>query len=278
MGLRFRSPIIKVPSGTVEKGRLIDIGSVNGYTQWAEVSRELIRSISSNTVKIDTSTAAGQAEAFGRCAPLAAIVGKLAEYSQNGRYYFADKDGNEKNPGGNLPALLEKPNLLQTWPEFISSALAFTKLHGQCYILPVTPSGFDGRKGSARSLFVIPNWVVTSKYTGNSFYQTDIRAVVTSYRVQGFKNAVPPDQMIVVRDTMPTVVNGDQNKIFEGQSRLIALSDTINYLIANQDTIYTMTTRRGAMGAWVPENGAAVSGQVVPLRKDDKDKVLEAFQ
>jgi len=251
------------------------VATINGLKFWDAATSNLLKQVQSSKTRLDLTTVEGQTLALMGCAPVGAIIGRIAEYSMNGRYGFKDEKGKEVQSKGQLAKLLIRPNFFQTWAEFMASAVTFIKAHGQCYILPITPAGFEETKGSGRTLWVIPNWMVTVNTTGKTFYQDSMDGVIRSYDISFLNKSIPASQMIVVRDSMPSFVN-DPSKLFQGQSRLYSLGDQVNNLIAIQDALYNLTAKRGAMGAWVPENNRDVAG-TIPLQNDERDEVLNAF-
>lgn len=243
--------------------------------QWREIEKALRLTMGTVPNKLDLTTIEGQTVAYGRCAPVASIIGRTAEYAQNGRFAFVDTKGNETTVKTPLTDLVRKPNPLQTWSELIAAAVSFIRLNGQCYILPVSPVGFPSK---TFAIYVVPNWMVTVNYSRSQFQMSDTDTPVKSYRIRGLSREVLPSEIIIVRDTMPSIVYGEPDKVFEGTSRLYSLGDQVNNLIAIQDALYTMTTRRGAMGAWVPENRTDGTGMVLPLDPTERQAVIDNFQ
>jgi hypothetical protein len=70
---------------------------------------------------------------------------------------------------------------------------------------------------------------------------------------------------------------GEVNQMFEGQSRLFSMSDQVNNLIAIQDALYNLTTKRGALGAWVPENSKDGMGSMIPIDDKERKEVIDSF-
>lgn len=274
MVIKVQSPFKRIDKVDKEKVT-IDIASPNGYRYWEQISSKLLNTINFNGIRVDTKSVEGQTLAFGKCSPVAAIIGKIAEYSMNARYGFVDKNGKEVTSRNQLTDLMSKPNLVQTWAEFIATAATFIKLHGQCYVLPIVPEGFSGK--NAKAMYVIPNWMVTPNYTGTTVFATSTSDIVKDYTIQGFVRPFTPDKLLVIRDTSPNVIWGEKNKMFEGMSRLYSLGDQVNNLIAIQDALYNITTKRGALGAWVPENSSDAIGQALPMDTKDKDEILSEW-
>lgn len=275
MAIGFRNPLYR-KSPQINKAAAFGTTLLWHSAQWREIERALQTTTGTIPTRLDLTTVEGQTMAYGRCAPVAAIVSKIAEYAQNGRYCFTDSKGQETTTKNPLTPILQRPNPMQTWSEFVASAVAFIKLNGQCYILPVTPVGMS--KANAQALYVIPNWMVTPTYTGNRFFQTELKGIVRSYRVSGMARELLPQELIIVRDTMPSIINQEPEKAFEGMSRLYSLGDQVNNLIAIQDALYMLTVRRGAMGAWVPENRQDGTGVLMPLEPKERDAVIAQFQ
>jgi phage portal protein BeeE len=274
MALKLRSPLYKESTSYTPKSwEEVQVAMIQNMTLWSNVTDSIMKKLFSSVSKLDTTTAYGQAQAFGKCAPVAAIIGRISEYSMNGRWAFVNKKGEEVQANSKLSDILTRPNFVQTWGEFVAQAVAMIKLHGQCYILPIYATGVDRTRTS--SLFVIPNWMVTPTYSGKSVYQRELSDVVTSYKVSILSNEVDPSDMIVVRDVIPTIAL-DSNRMFEGMSRLYSLGDSVNNAIAIQDALYTLTTKRGALGAWVNDNPTDTGGRN-PLTPGEISDVKDAF-
>lgn len=277
MGLFSKRKPSLTPEEVLTLKEVSTVATLNGLRFYSGLTAQIFQNIYSQVGKIDLKTVEGQTQAFIKCAPVSAIIGRIASYSMNGRYSFENADGKPvtRTAQTGLPYLLKRPNFFQTWAEFIAAAVTFVKLNGQCYILPIAPAGFSGK--NARNMFVIPNWLVTPQYTGKSFLQDGIDGVISGYHISNLGVTVPASDMIIVRDTMPSVQLWENNKLFEGQSRLYSLGDQVNNLIAIQDALYTMTTKRGAMGAWVPENVKDSTGVMMPIDPKEKNEVIESF-
>ena len=99
----------------------------------------------------DTSSAEAQINAFNRCPSLSAIIAKKVRSHLNGKYYFIDSNGKESTNkyALYLKKLFSNPNCLQTWNQFEAQAKVYIQIFGECYLLPVFPTGFDGDKKTA---------------------------------------------------------------------------------------------------------------------------------
>lgn len=87
--------------------------------------------------------------AYCYCAPLAAVIDRIANADANGRVCFLTDDGKLiANPNkipmmARIRKLMLKPNPMQTWDEFDSQQVAFCKTFGYCPMFAVGPVGMD---------------------------------------------------------------------------------------------------------------------------------------
>jgi len=221
----------------------------------------------------ETTSVLGQAAAYSCCPIVTSIITKRSDNLRNGRWCFEDQDGNEVLKGNNqLFKLLEKPNPLQSWGQFITQAYTFRDVFGVSYILPVVPVGF--KKSSAQALYVIPNWLIEPTYTGKHYFQSDIEGIIKEYRISGLNTPIRPSELICWYDNC---INSSQNNGGLFQSRLFPLSDQISNFNAAYGGRRNLIEKGGALGMWVNDNAKDGGGRN-PITPKEKDQILLDFQ
>jgi hypothetical protein len=234
--------------------------------------------------QLDLTTPRGQADAYNTCAPLNSVVSRWLRAAGNAKWLIVDEKGKViPNPKGALPGLMIRPNPLQVWNEFILHVEAMKMVHGQCYILKVRPDGMNDVTG----MWVIPNYMITEKLTGKFLGQSDISGIVTGYQItyNGIITDVPYNDIIKIKDSSVNFYAGvvsttaQGNSITDGQSRLFAMSDVINRLIAAYQAKKDTIIKRGPLGILSSDKGESVMN-VPMLPKDEKalhDKLEAAY-
>jgi hypothetical protein len=283
MGFQFRFPVSfkQSPDQLISKMIKLDqrlksystpvVVKLTDYTYWQQISGKL--GITFNAKIYETQTISGQAAAYSLCPIVTSIVTKRGDNLRNGRWCFEDDKGNEVTKGSNpLFSLLKRPNPLQDWGQFITQAYAFRDIFGVCYILPLVPVGGD--KTFAKSLYIIPNWLIEPRYTGKTYLQSEIEGIISEYRITGFAKTVKPSELITWYDNC---INASQsvNGIF--QSRLYPLGDQISNFNAAYSGRRNLIEKGGALGMWVNDNAKDAGGRN-PITPKEKEEILTEFQ
>ena len=150
----------------------------------------------------DTDNITGQLQSYNECAPLSGIIQRKARAINNGKVFLMDDKGKESNVAlaNDLRKLLAKPNALQTWPELMNMLYTMLSVFGECFVFALKAEGFKNTK----SLWVIPNWLITVETSGKMFLQTDVNQIITGYKVnlQGESTSLKTDDVIHIKDSI----------------------------------------------------------------------------
>lgn len=226
--------------------------------------------LSGNTKRIDTTTATGQATAYEVCPVVSGAIGKIQESARNGRWEITDAEGNPTKKSSDLAALMDRPNPLQTWPDFIAQGLAYMKTYGWSILLPAKAAGTN----SVYSLWALPNYLINEvKYTGKVFYQNDINEIIEYFRIGEAK--ITPDQVIILTDSTIVSDNSTPSNILP-QSRMFPLSDPVSNIVQAYAARYTLMAKKGAIG--ILSNDSKDAAGMIPLTADEKREVQTQFQ
>ena len=243
--------------------------NINSIEKYANGQYFLGINISANIH--DTDNIPGQLRAYNRCAPLSGIIQRKARAINNGKVFLMDDKGKESNVAlaNDLRKLLAKPNALQTWPELMNMLYTMLSVFGECFVFALKAEGFKNTK----SLWVIPNWLITVETSGKMFLQTDVNQIITGYKVnlQGESTSLKTDDVIHIKDS---IINSTY--LTRGQSRLVALRDPISNIIAAYEARNVLITKRGAIGI-LTNNSKDVAG-MIPLEQIEKDKLQDEFK
>jgi len=227
-----------------------------------------LSALDGNSMRADTTSVTGQMDAYMKCAPVAAIIQRLASAMATGKRFLLDKDGNEvvNSQAQKLNALLNRPNPIQTWAIFIQQLYTFYSLHGECFIYGLIPSGFEGQKDRIKALYIIPNNQITPVYTGKYIYQTERDQIVSSYIIntQGEQIECKPSEILHIQSPCPNLTDP-----LRGNSKLTSLEDQVTNIIA----AYKKRNILIEYPVGILSNaGKDVSG-TIPLQKGEKEEL-----
>ena len=121
----------------------------------------------------DTQSVESQIIAYNKCPAVAAIINRKAKAFINGKWWVLDANGKEVNSreAKMVNTLMARPNVLQSWNQFLAQAKVYEQLFGRCYIFAARIPGFR----DIASLWVLPNWIVTTKLTGKFLFRLSIK-------------------------------------------------------------------------------------------------------
>lgn len=217
----------------------------------------------------------GLTDAYVRCSSLKAIVNKNANALVNGTWWVTDKKDNdvvEKYRG--IRALLNRPNPLQSWSEFIATVDVVRQVYGEVFIHAVVPEGFDVTDASA--LWVINPMMIDIEITGKMYMQTKLEDVVIGYYLSDGISKVKLDSRHVlhIRDMGENILFGADN--VRGMSRLVGLENTVRNIIMAEEAIYALNKDRGAQGILVNKT-KDVAGSV-PMLPGEKERIQMEYK
>jgi HK97 family phage portal protein len=226
--------------------------------------------IEGSRVITSTNSIQGQINAYNYCPPVASIVNRKAKATLNGKWYLLNQDGSEAKgaTANEINKLLTKPNMLQSWKQFLLQAKIFEQIFGEVFIFALRPAGMK----SIKSLWVIPNWLITIKPGTLSVSATEISEIVKGYTMTlgGKTTDVSVNDIFHYKD-LPV----NSADYFHGQSRLIALQDPVSNIVAAYESRNVLITKRGAIGILGNETKDAVGS--VPLKPDEKQQLQSDF-
>jgi HK97 family phage portal protein len=225
-----------------------------------------IKVTSNDLQAVDTKTIKGQLLAYQICAPVSAIVHRLANAASNGKLIIEDKEGNELTKNiENIQRLLKQPNPLQSWSQFNTQRIEYFKIFGEVFILPVMP--FAAKE---IQLFLIPNWLIEPIYarvetffitTPLKGWRVNTGSGVKEYLVTDiwhYKNAIP-----------------NEKEPARGQSLLYACDSIVNNILTAIEAQRTLMEKKGMIGILSGGN-TGVNG--IPLMPDEKMELQNNFQ
>ena len=263
MKFEIRSPF-KIHRDTVDK--TVSLPSVIRLTDGTLFSTWFPEYSTSGTY--DTRDIQGQMNAYSRCSPVNSIVNKQCDALKNGRFAFVDDKGNEKRSGNSyLDRLMIRTNPLQTWKQFIGTAYAFMKIHGIAYCLPV----YGALRHEPKSIYVIPNFMVTPVYSKKIYQQTELTDIITGYKIQGISQVIDPNDLLIFQDGGVSVDTMFERMMIP-QSRMVAIKDSINSIIASTDAWLTIAQRKG-LPLGIISSGGKDATSTIPLTPEQKDEV-----
>jgi len=248
---------------------------ISGETQVLKFGKGYFYTTSATKLVKDVSTVAGQKAAYDYCPPLNAIINRKAEALLNGKWWLLDKDGKEVTnaKAKAIKDLLDRPNPLQTWEQFIAQAYVYGQIYEEVFIFGLTPAGFTGPE-NIKAMWVIPNWLMEVKLTGKHFMQTDISEIIEGYYITGLngvRTKIDMENILHIRGN-----NQNVEEPIRGQSRIKALQDPISNIVAAYEARNVLITRRGAIG--ILSNTSKDVAGTIPVSKDDKTDLQRDFQ
>lgn len=217
----------------------------------------------------------GMADAYNKCNSLRSIINKNSNSLINGHWWIVDdKDNDVIDKYDNIKLLIDKPNPLQTWSEFIVLLDTYRQVYGESYVYAVVPVGFDVAQAAA--LWVIDPTKIDIELTGNMYMQGDIADVVRGYYLSDGVKRIKLDNRCImhVRDLTANIDFGGDN--VRGSSRLCGLENTIRNIVQGEEAIYALTKDRGAQGMLVNKS-KDVTGNI-PLLPAEKERVQREYK
>lgn len=220
----------------------------------------------------DTQSVESQIIAYNKCPAVAAIINRKAKAFINGKWWVLDANGKEVNSreAKMVNTLMARPNVLQSWNQFLAQAKVYEQLFGRCYIFAARIPGFR----DIASLWVLPNWIVTTKLTGKFLFQTSLEGIIERYEINvgGEVTPISVDDILVLNDTS----QGFDYPFPHSQSRLVSLQDPVSNIIAAYEARNVLISRRGGIG--ILSNDSHDSVGQIPLKPGEKEEIQEDFK
>jgi len=209
---------------------------------------------------------------------VSAIINLKARAFSNMRLIEVGPDGKPKetSEGKALLELLTNPNWFQAGKEFLIQTKTYREIYVNEYLFSQVPFGF--KKDRTKSIFTLPPNIVKAEFTDSTpFYLIDKNPKIEySIKIDDQKYAkLSTDQVIHMNDNRVSMKSATDEDILKGESKLKALSVTLNNMKHAYESRGIVLKYRGANGAWVNKSKDAI-GQSFPLNSEDKERLQDA--
>ena len=195
---------------------------------------------------------------------------------------WSDTDGSETDRlvGARMKQILSRPNVLQSFKEFVEQAFVYRYLTGDSYIYASTANTATVRKNLWK--YCGQFWVLPSQHvqinTGLRvplFIDARKENLVQSYRLNSpyGTREYSPVLVLHTRDNHALDLTDDY---FTGRSRLLSLKYPIANLCAVYEARNVIYTKRGALGAIV--NMKRDADTYITMSPDEKREIRSEFQ
>lgn len=218
-------------------------------------------------------------EAYEKCPAVSAIINKKAQSFIDGKLWVLNSNQKEaKSPEATtLRKLLNKPNILQTWDEFIAQMYIYVQLFGFCPMITIKRTGFP-KNIDAKALWNIPPNFIDFEYTQKLYKQKGLGEVLSHIyiRYNGERIPIPAEDICIIRDISPALTG---NMVFP-ESRIRSLQKPINNSIGSFESRNVLINYRGALGIFSKDTGGA-AGQGIPappITPDEKEDLQQDFK
>jgi hypothetical protein len=169
--------------------------------------------------------------------------------------------------------LIRSPNYFQKQKQFIRFTRLLYYIFGNEIIFANRPLGFSIKKASG--LFSLPFNCIEYKFDNQKpyFLQTEYPKHEIFVKANGKKYPISLDECFVLCENNVTTEN---NKVFEGLSRIDGLTGPIKNLRASYEARNVMIENRGALG--ILTNAGSDAGGAIPLDPEEKEDLQEQFK
>ncbi|KAA6348645.1 hypothetical protein EZS27_003878 [termite gut metagenome] len=234
----------------------------------------LLKERLNDKTSFDMKLAEDKALALSICTPLATSIGKTGSLFSNGRFYIADKDGNEAKQHDDIRTLLKKPNPLQTGRQFFKQVEMCLKLFGYCPIY--TNRGLPS--SLPKSIWIIPPEKFHLVSSGKRYAQTDIKGIVQKTYID-----LDNGEQLDLKLNTDFFLIYDSEAIFQGQgvditfrSSTDELSVPVSNWIAQAIASHTLIVNGGPKGIiYNNENSQFANAELNPI---EQKKLEDSFK
>ena len=203
----------------------------------------------------------GITKAYNQCSPVSTIINRNAIAMANGIWYIVDEtDTDVSKEYPHLKTLLQNPNPLQSWTEFLIQLDVFRQLYGEVFVYGVEKVGFE-----KQALFVLNPEYVKLKNNKIDFFRKK-EEIITSYTFVGENLTV--ENVLHIKDIYQNI---DLKIPLRGKSRLTSLEYEVKNVMQAQEAIYSLNQDRGALGI-LTNKGKDADGST-PMKKSEKENV-----
>ena len=167
--------------------------------------------------------------------------------------------------------LMNMPNKIQSWYEFIKHYYAYYYVNGNSYMNAFTPAGLS----KPNQMFVFPSQymqiVPVQMDDGEATYSGDFRLnAVDKYKFSYNNNTINVDSKNILHKRNLNLEFADGKFLF-GMSPILSSKFPINSLLANYEAKIAIIQNKGAMGILSSENAE------MPITKAQKEEVYTDY-
>ena len=214
-------------------------------------------------------------KAYECCPPVTSIINKKAAAYTNGKIWVLNSQKKEAKgaTADRLRKLLTQPNPLQTWNQFDAQNYVYQQLFGYNIVLSIKPVGFS-ENIDASSLWNIPPFMIEIELTKRLFYQTDMKGIIKSVKLnyEGAIVPIPVEDITIMRDMVPNF----NSPVFP-ESRLKSQQWPINNIIGSLESRGELINYRGARGIFT-NGGKDMIGNAPPITEPEKKDIEDQFR
>lgn len=221
--------------------------------------------------------------AYNYCAPLAAVIDRLAEADTNGRICFIDENrvkikNVNKNPRlSRIKKLLKNPNPLQTWEEFNSEQIVLCKIFGYCPVYAICPFGMD--KSYSKALYNL-NPFFCQPMLNEDFDMTDLDTIGTIKNWQltifGKSYTIENQDILLVKDGY---LNNTSGNFGLPISKIAGLDYFVSNICAAMEADNVLLKKKGPLGIFSYDQKPDIAGFIpmTPEEKNDLQSDLDRY-
>lgn len=204
-------------------------------------------------VVVERASSSQYFDAYQKCAPLQAIINKLAQAHANSVIWVLNRSGKAKGKESEssvakaIRNLLESPNPLQTQDEFEAQGKIFQKVFGYNVVFLLKPIGYKNH--DADEMWNLPANMLDIKFKPGIFINREdrekrnayIQSVTLSYG--GYRVDLPLDCIYIQKDFTPSI-----DTVVLPESRIRAISQQVNNILSAYSSRGALIHDRGAQG------------------------------
>jgi len=253
-----------------------------GVATFDDVFIGVSQGINVGRVSLDFGLLSNVWNAYEKCSPLQAVCNRIAEALMNGTWKIvnAEEDDVSTTSARNkaIVRLLQRPNPMQTYSDFLKQIAVYRNVYGGAYIYAAMPAGFKALE-DATSLWVFSPDEVEVLYKDNVYSAKNVDNVVAKYIIipkkgNGGKEIIgKPTHVLPIYDTTesPVLTNGRTSG-----RRVSGLHYELRNIMQAQEAVYSLNSDRGAQG--IISNVAKDAMGFLPMTPDQKQALQNRFR
>lgn len=193
------------------------------------------------------------------------IISKKAEMFSNMTVRHVDKNGDDiKN--SDILKLLDKPNPLQTWQEFIYEFSVLDSIYSNNFIYK-NKSAIDALP---RVLFCLPSSAMKINLTGKIYRQNSLEGIIESYKLMFDDVPFLPNEIIQISQ-------GIKPNMISANSRIESHQMPLSNIVACLKAFNQITTEKGANGLIVSDLKGSTNNSL-PFDEKEQSRVNKHYK